>query len=103
MKQKINQAGLKNKGVEEHEEYDDGIEEDGNILNAVGKKTFFNEAEIRVALYILQKWACFLQAEDTAAGMLKSLLPIFPLGYYCFINNKKRRFPKLLFKRLPWK
>lgn len=41
MKQKINQAGLKNKGVEEHEEDDDDIEEDGNILNAVGKKTFF--------------------------------------------------------------
>lgn len=41
VKQKIDQAGLKNKGVEEHEKDDDDIEEYGNILNAVGRKTFF--------------------------------------------------------------
>lgn len=38
MEQKINQASLKDEGIEEHEEDDDDIEEDGNVLNAVGGK-----------------------------------------------------------------
>lgn len=40
VKQKINQASLEDEGIEEHEEDDDDIKEDGNILNAGGRKTF---------------------------------------------------------------
>lgn len=38
MKQKINQASLEDEGIEEHEEDDDDIKENGNILNTVGKR-----------------------------------------------------------------
>lgn len=38
VKEEINQASLEDEGIEEHKEDNDDIEEDGNILNAVGRK-----------------------------------------------------------------
>lgn len=38
MEQQVDQAGLEDESVEEHEEDDDDVEEDGNILDAVGER-----------------------------------------------------------------